>query len=1154
MMRRVAMTAVVFVVLLAGASPAFAGSAWWGLTSGSWPSNLPQGGTGKVVVTAQNRGYADASGSVTPFVLKDTLPAGLEVLENSKGEPEVESVAGQAPGVSTVPNRSNRGPLTCSSSTSKTVECRFGGTFERKNNGGGTEVVPEILPAGEQLEMRIAVRVAQDASSGEANTVSISGGNAAPQTLTRPLSVGGEPGFGVEDFQLLPEEEGGRSPTQAGVHPFQLTNVLTLNTGEVAAKLEKQAPAGLAKDLRFHLPSGLIGNPTPLPQCTDAQFETDEVVAGSTSVHNKCPAQTAIGVATITYNAGGIAGINLETETVPLFNLTPSAGEPARFGFELALLTRVTLDASVPAGGDYGVTVSVGNIPQSAAFLASKVTFWGVPGDSRHDSERGWNCLNGSSSCVPQAESEPPPFLSLPTSCNGPMRTTVQADSWAEPHPERPFEAPLFSEFMIGGLDGCNRLQFNPEIDVAPDIPNASTPTGLEVKVHVPQTSVLNPESLAESTLRDTTVALPRGVTVNPGGADGLEACSEGQVGFAGFSEFNAAFEAGVRTAVFTPTLPQPFCPNASKVGTAEIETPLLPNELKGAVYLATPAPKGAEEPGRNPFDSLVAMYIVAEDPVSGVLVKLPGVVSLDSNTGQLVSTFTNTPELPFENLRLHFFGESRAPLGTPPLCGPYTTEASFAPWSGNEPSRVSSRFDITSGANGGACQSPLPFAPSLTAGSTNIQAGAFSPFTMTMSREDGNQDLKSIELHMPPGLSGVLAGVPLCGEAQAAAGTCGPGSLIGETTVSVGLGGNPFTVTGGKVYLTGPYEGAPFGLSIVNPAVAGPFNLGKVVVRAKLEVNPTTAAVTVTSDEKGPYAIPPMIDGIPLEIKHVNVTINRPGGFTFNPTSCAAMAITGTLHSIEGATQTLPVPFQATNCAVLKFAPKFAVTTSGKTSKANGASLHVKLTYPKAPQGTQANIARVKVDLPKQLPSRLTTLQKACTAAQFAVNPAGCPAASIIGHAKAITPLLPVPLEGPAYFVSHGGEAFPSLIMVLQGYGVTLDLVGTTFISKAGITSSTFKTVPDAPVGSFELTLPQGKYSALAANGNLCKSKLAMPTGFVAQNGQKVSQITKIAVTGCPKIKKAKRKTKKIRKRAKANGKRTLRLNHIQRAGQEER
>ncbi len=355
-------------------------------------------------------------------------------------------------------------------------------------------------------------------------------------------------------------------------------------------------------------------------------------------------------------------------------------------------------------------------------------------------------------------------------------------------------------------------------------------------------------------------------------------------------------------------------------------------------------------------------------------------------------------------------------------------------------------------------------------------------------------------------------------------------------------------SVTGGKVYITGPYRGAPFGLSIVNPVKAGPFDLEHdtskpneyepacdcVVVRARIEVDPQTAALTVTTDESGPYAIPRLIDGIPVQIRRVNVLIDRPG-FTFNPTDCNPMAITGAIQSDEGASSPVSVPFDAANCATLGFAPKFAVSTQGKTSKAEGASLSVKLAYPKAPFGSQANIKRVKVELPKQLPSRLDTLQKACSAAQFEANPAGCPAASVIGHGKAITPLIPVPLEGPAYFVSHGGEAFPSLIIVLQGYGVTVDLAGSTFINeKTGVTSSTFKTVPDAPVGSFELTLPEGRYSALAANANLCKAKLTMPTEFLAQNGAEIHQSIKIAVTGCPKAKKSSKHRKQARRSAK--------------------
>lgn len=331
---------------------------------------------------------------------------------------------------------------------------------------------------------------------------------------------------------------------------------------------------------------------------------------------------------------------------------------------------------------------------------------------------------------------------------------------------------------------------------------------------------------------------------------------------------------------------------------------------------------------------------------------------------------------------------------------------------------------------------------------------------------------------------------------------------------------------------MTGPYEGAPFGLSIVNPAKAGPFDLEKgrdacdcVVVRAKVEVDPVTAALTITSDATGPYSIPTIIDGIPLQIKHVNVTIGRVG-FTFNPTSCAKKAIAGDLTSSQGTAEATSVPFQVTNCATLAFKPRLSVATSAHASRRSGASL----SYPKAPWGSQANVARVRVELPRQLPSRLETLQQACSSSTFAANPAACPAGSRVGRARAVTPILPVPPSGPAYFVSRGGAKFPELIVVLQGYGVTVDLHGETFIEK-GITSSTFSTVPDVPVGTFELFLPQGNYSALAANGNLCKRSLKMPTTFTAQNGVVIHRATKIAVSGCRKPSQ-KHRTHRYRKR----------------------
>ena len=713
-----------------------------------------------------------------------------------------------------------------------------------------------------------------------------------------------------------------------------------------------RVPPAAVKDLLFKLPPGLVGNPTPFPQCPLAKF-----TAIIDSDFDLCPDNTAVGIASVTI-ALPFSNETIATFQAPLFALVPSVGEPARFGF-LADGDPVYLDTSVRTGSDYGVNVTVPNITEVSGFMSSRVTFWGVPGDSRHDAVRGWNCLQpteGVPPCDPLGEETPPSLLTLPTACTGPGHTSVEADSWEQAGAFTP-PFPYTFKDNLGrpvGLDGCNQLPFTPSIKVTPDGQAGSTPTGLTVDEHVPQETSLNPTGLAESDVKGLSVTLPEGVALNPSAADGLQACSMEQI----------ALQSGAA----------PTCPEAAKVATVKIRTPLLPNPLEGAAYLAAQS--------ANPFGSLVALYLDAEDPISGVRAKAAGEVVENPVTGQLTAHFEGDPvfandpryagepeaqflpEVPFEDVELHFFGGDRAPLGMPAECGTYTTQGTFSPWSGNGTTESSSEFQVLSGPNGAPCARPLPFSPSLTAGTTSIQAGGFTPFEMTMSREDGQQDLQAVQLRMPPGLLGTLSTVALCGEAQANAGACGPQSLIGHTVISVGLGGDPFTVTGGEVFITGPYKGAPYGLSIVNPAKAGPFDLGQVVVRAKIDVDPTTAQLTITTDNEGPYKIPTIIDGIPLEIKHVNVLINRPG-FTFNPTNCSHLAITGTLHSTEGATQTLSVPFQATNCAVLAFKPQLAASTSGKTSRAKGASLTVKLGYPAGPY--DANIARVKVELPKQ-------------------------------------------------------------------------------------------------------------------------------------------------------------------------------------------
>jgi len=652
-----------------GVSSAFAqagsGLGWWHLTSGSAPTSLPAGGSGQLVLEAVNLGDADVSGGVSPVVLSDRLPGGVQATG-------VEGIAGQVD--------EGRAPVECVvEGAGSRVSCTFAGALS-----------PMVA-----ITVRVDV-VVRGAVSGELNDVALSGGESsvcklvseptsscerfstgplAPASIARAVPVSSVPvGFGVENYELAPEEEGGSVDTQAGSHPFQLTTTLALDQAS-----EANRPPALAKDLNFLLPPGLVGNPTVLPQCTDTQFLHVEGPV------DECPADTALGVATITALVPNLNRTKPLVFVVPVFNLETEVGEPARFGFEFED-AEAYLDTSVRTGGDYGVTVSVSNIPQNVTFISSIVTIWGVPDAEVHDNSRGWGCIADENyllhghgagarlpaACTALAEQHPAAFLALPTSCTGVLQSTVQADSWKEPG--------VFTSFPtsepLPALDGCNRLPFGPSIDIAPDQQTASTPSGLTVKIHVPQAVDLDAGGLSTADVKDTTVTLPVGMQLSPSAAGGLLACSLEQVSLQ--SDTEAA------------------CPEASKVATVEVHSPLLANPLVGEMYLA------AQE--ANPFGTLVAMYLVVRDPVSGVLVKLAGKVTLDPVTGQIVSTFEDTPQLPFEDLTVHFFDGERAPLTTPAHCGTYTTSTSIVPWSGNPPAEPSSSFEITSGPGASPC------------------------------------------------------------------------------------------------------------------------------------------------------------------------------------------------------------------------------------------------------------------------------------------------------------------------------------------------------------------------------------------------------------------------------------------------------------------
>jgi hypothetical protein len=562
-------------------------------------------------------------------------------------------------------------------------------------------------------------------------------------------------------------------------------------------------------------------------------------------------------------------------------------------------------------------------------------------------------------------------------------------------------------------------------------------------------------------------------------------------------------------------------CPPASKVGTVQITTPLLSEKLEGDVYVLQSNPP-----------NLKLLVAASGD---GVSLKLVGNVHLDEATGQLTTTFSETPQLPFTLFKLSFSGGAQAALSTPTACGAYETTSDFTPWSTPSVGDAfpPSSFAIEHGAGGGPCPpSPLPFGPSLTAGSATDQAGGYTNFSTLVQTGDDQQRLGQLQFVAPPGLSAMISHVTPCPEAQANAGTCPASSLVGHTTIQSGPGPFPLVVPQpgrppAQIFLTGPYRGAPFGLSIVTPVLVGPFDLGTNVVRGTVAIDPHTAQAIITTDPPGsPHAVPAILDGVPTDLRTINAVLDRPE-FVFNPTSCTPNVFAGTATSTEGTPAAISSHFQVGSCRELAFTPKIAVTTAAKSSKVNGASLLFKIAYPSGAQGRQAWFSEAKFDLPKQLPARLTTLQKACLASVFESNPAGCPPASLIGHAVVHTPVLPVPLAGPVYFVSHGGEKFPDAVIVLQGDGVTVDLVGETFINgKTGITSATFRNTPDVPFENIEVTIPAGPFSEFGANlpasahGSFCGQKLVMPTLFKAQNGLEIHANTPVGVTGCAKAK----------------------------------
>jgi hypothetical protein len=807
------------------------------------------------------------------------------------------------------------------------------------------------------------------------------------------------------------------------------------------------------KRIRVDVPPGLAANPLALPTCTHAEFES-----------NSCKAETKVGTTELEAVLEAVPGLPLTLPKLEgnVYNLDTPAGLPLDFGIdvqpagELVTPVHLFLEGHVDWSGDYHEYFEINNVPDTGEIAIGPI-HKSVP-LTVLASQLNFNGQAGKGN-----------FLTIPSVCSSTTTSHLELESNTGEISRTETHTPV-------GVEGCGNVPFKPTATVTSETAASDQPDGVTTIVKAPQNAGANDINTAD--IQDAHVTLPEGMTLNPSAANGLDVCTAGQIAI------------GTANPV--------TCPAASKIGTVTIETVLPPKSLSGGVYLGSP--NGGTITG-PPF----TIYLDAESS-SDVSVRLQGSVAANPSTGRLEATFLNNPQLTFSELILSLNGGPRAPLANPLVCGNASVDSLFTPYTGGAAALSSSPF-TTSG-----CPNPLSFVLGQSTKSANATAGAYSPYTFNLTRADGQQYLSRVSTTLPAGLLGAIPSVPLCGEPQAAQGTCAATSKIGAATVTAGAGSEPVTFSG-PVYLTGPYNGAPYGLSIPVVAAVGHFNLGTVVTRATISVDPHTARVTVATASPGaPGALPTIVGGVPVRLKTLRVEVNRPS-FIFNPTNCSALATESTLTSTFNATQPLSTPFQVANCTALQFKPSFKTSTSAKTSKLNGASLQVNL----AQGAHEANMKSVVVSLPKQLPSRLTTLQKACPEATFAANPVNCRAlGSEVGTATVATPVLPDKLTGSAYLVSHGGAAFPDLDLVLEGDGgVRVILTGNTNI-KAGVTTSTFASIPDVPVSSFALNLPVGPHSALTAIGGLCLKPLLMPTTITGQNGAVVKQSTRISVSGC--------------------------------------
>ena len=894
-------------------------------------------------------------------------------------------------------------------------------------------------------------------------------------TATAALALGASPAAAEFAIKSLDGEvsNNGHFSREAGAHS-DLTTAFVLTSKEFAPG--RIAPTEDPRDVKVNLPLGLVGNPTAVPTCSAAQL-----VAGQGSILPRCPIESQIGIALI---RSGPFPQTLQTK--PVFNMEHGDEVPGLFALNFAgVIVRFQPEVRP---GDYGIDTVVKSISQALPLVSVGLTLWEAPADRSHDPDRYDPDKNGYEAAGNGASSKAPnlPFMTNPTSCPAaPTVTYGEANSWQNPNvnAHASFDSdPAGIPFI---WKDCGRVPFKPAITVQSGTHRAAATSGLDIRIKVPQ--VQDPHGIASAHVRKIVTELPDGMTVSPSAVAGLGACSLAEIGL------------GTNDA--------PRCPDSSKIGNVTVRVPLLEKPLEGEVTLA--------RQNENPFGSTFAIYLTAKGP--GFWLKIPGELNVDKKTGELKTVFSELPQQPFSEVQLDFRGGPTAPLVTPNTCGTYKTRTELTSWASPDPVVVEAPMLIDENCTGGGS-----FNPTLQAGVANPVAGAKSPLTIRIRRQDGEQNISRFDVTLPQGELANLKGLAVCPDAIAPSGNCPKGSQVGISTTAIGTGVFPlFVPQPGKdptaLYLAGPYKGSPYSLIAKVPAQSGPFDFGNIVVRTAINLNPVTAQVIAESDP-----LPQILEGVPIQYRDVRIEVQKPD-FTVNPTSCEQRFVKTKIYSTQGAVATPSVPTKVGDCAALNFGPKLAFRVKGGTNRGDFQALTATLTTGKK----EANISRAAVTLPHSYFLEQSHIGTVCTRVQFAAKK--CPEASIYGTAEAVTPLLDQPLKGPVYLRSSN-HALPDLVAALKGQ-FDIELAGRIDSVNGGI-RNTFETVPDAPVTKFTLRLQGGKKSLLVNSRNLCKSVSKADVKMVGQNGKRHSE-RPVVKNSCSKgeLRKAKRQAKKERR-----------------------